>query len=190
VRRRAKGSKKLFISWKAEVRTLALIIAAAVIPVLGTVLVISATSRPGLSDLVPIQNSAGNYFVLNWSTLLRDHPHSLNAGSPVFSGAPVQALGYMVESDRAIGEGEWIQDFVLLPEAGNLMHPAHRFGDQMIAVHLQENARVQFSARALVWVWGAFGASPGDPAGSKPLYSLERALAQSADREEIAKYFK
>jgi len=127
--------------------------------------------------------------VLNWSTLLRDHAHALDAGSPLFAGAPVQALGYMVESDHSDSEGEWVQNFVLLPEAGNLLHPAHRFGDQMITVHLSPDARVRFSSRALVWVWGTFGAFAGDPAGSKPLYSIDRARVQPTEREDIRKYF-
>jgi hypothetical protein len=79
---------------------------------------------------------------------------------------------------------------VLLPEAGNLLHPAHRFGDQMIAVHLVPDARVRFSARALVWVRGTFRASAGDPAGAEPVYTLDRARVQPASKDEIRKYFK
>ena len=187
--RQAKGRKKVLISRQTEVRTLALIVAITAVPLIGIVWVISATSRPDLSDLVPIQKSLETYVLLNWATLLREHPHALNVG-PSAAGAQVRALGYMVEAGRPIGDGEWTQDFVLLPEAGNLMHPAHRFGDQMIAVHLQEDARVQFSPRALVWVWGTFHALPGDPAGSKPLYRLERARVQPADRNKIAQYFR
>ncbi|MGO4879628.1 MAG: hypothetical protein ACLP59_02260 [Bryobacteraceae bacterium] len=150
----------------------------------------SVTGRPDLSDLVPIRNAAENYVVLSWSTLLRDHPHALEAGSSLYTGAQVQALGYMVEGDHTMGEGEWVQDFVLLPEAGNLLHAAHRFGDQMISVHLQPDSRVRFSARALAWVWGTFRAFAGDPAGPKPLYALERAHVQPAQRGEVVKYFK
>jgi len=95
----------------------------------------------------------------------------------------------MVESDRASSEGEWVQDFVLLPEAGNMLHPAHRFGDQMIAVHLERDARVRFSSKALVWVRGTFRASAGDAVGAKPLYALERAHVQRANKDEIRKYF-
>ena len=185
-----RGKRKLSISRSEEVRTLLLIGAGLTIPLTGALLAISATSRPDLSDLVPIKNSAQNYVLLNWSTLLRDHPGSLVAGSSLFVGSPVQALGYMVESDHVNGEGEWVRDFVLLPEAGNLLHPAHRFGDQMITVHLAPDARVRFSRRALVWVWGTFRASAGGPAGSKPLYSLERARVHAADMEEIRQYFK
>ena len=126
-----------------------LISAGVTIPLAGALWAISITGRPDLSNLVPIRNSAGSYFLLNWSTLLRDHPHALDAGFPLFVGAPVQALGYMVESGHVNGEGEWVRDFVLLPEAGNLLHPAHRFGDQMITVHLAPEARVRFSRMPL-----------------------------------------
>lgn len=185
-----RGKRKLSISRSEEVRTLLLIGAGLTIPLAGVLLAISATSLPDLCDLVPIGNSAHNYVVLNWSTLLRDHPRSLVARSSLFVGSRAQALGYMVEGDRAIGEGRWVQDFVLLPEAGHFLHPAHRFGDQMITVHLEPDTRVRFSSRALVWVYGTFRASAGDPVGSKPLYALDRARVQAAERGEILKYFK
>ncbi len=185
-----RGQRKLSISRREEVRTLLLIGAVIVVPAAGAVFAISATSRADLSDLVPIGNSAGKPVILNWSTLLRDHPHALDAGFLFSADAPVQALGYMADGESACGEGERVQDFVLLPDAGNILHPAHRFGDQMIAVHLAQDVRVEFRSRALVWVFGTLRASAGDPAGAKPLYALERARVQPAERQEIRKYFK
>ena len=167
-----------------------LISAGITIPLAGALWAISITGRPDLSNLVPIRDSADGYFMLNWSTLLRDHPHALDAGFPLFVGAPVQALGYLFDGDHARSEGERLRDFVLLPEAGNLFHPVHRLGDQMITVHLAPDARVRFSSRALVWVWGTFRAAVGDPAGAKPLYTLERARVHPASLEEIRRYFK
>lgn len=185
-----RGKRKLSISAGEEVRTLLLIGAGVAIPLAGAILAISATAGPDLSDLVPIWNSAGNYFILNWSDLLRDRPHALMAGSSLFVGAPVRALGYMVEGDHAPANGEWVRDFVLLPDCGNVFHPAHRFGDQMVAVHLAVGCQVRFSSRALVWARGTFRVSAGDPAGSKPLYALEEARVEPAQRGEIGRYFK
>ena len=166
-----------------------LIGAGMILCVAGTLLAISATRRADLSDLVPIGNSAGNYVLLNWSTLLRDHPHALDGGSSLFAGAPVQALGYMFQGDRAAGDGDCVQDFVLLPDAGNLLHPAHRFGDQIIAVHLAPDARARFAFRSLVWVWGTLRVFAGDPAGPRPLYALDAVRVQPAGKEEIREYF-
>jgi len=185
-----RGKRKISISRREEVRTLLLIFGGIAIPLTALVLAISGTSRPDLSDLAPIRDSPENYVVLNWSALVREHPHALDAGPAFSAGGRVQALGYMFESDHAVGEGEWVQDFVLLPEAGNIFHPAHRFGDQMIAVHLTPGGKVRFSSRALVWVWGTLRAAAGDPVGSTPLYSLERARIQTAERVDIQKYFK
>ncbi len=106
-----------------------------------------------------------------------------------FNGAAVQALGYMAEGDRPIAAGERVADFVLLPDRGNPLHPAHRFCDQMIAVRLREDDPARFSPMALVWVWGTLRISSGDPAGSRPLYALDHARLRAADSDEIRKYF-
>jgi hypothetical protein len=187
---RVRTKKKPLISRPEEIRTLILIVVLGVVPLMGAVFVINATLRADLSNLTSIGNKAGKYAILHWSSLLRDHSHALDAGSGIFTGAEVRALGYMADGDRALSEGEWVQNFVLLPGAGNLFDPAHRFGDQMIAVHLQPDARVRFSSKTLVWVWGTFRASQGDPDAEKPLYALEQARTQPADKGEIRKYFK
>src|SRR5258708_5233478 len=176
----ATAKKKRSITGWDELRTLFLIIAVTVVPVAGTVFVVFTSTQPNLSGLTPIRNPQENYLLLNWSSLGRDHPRN----------KAVQVLGYMVDGDRPLREGDWVKEFVVLPEAGNLLHPAHRFGDHMIAVHLENDARVQFSSRSLVWAWGIFRESPGDPAGSMPLYSVEQAGARPADKNEIGKYFK
>ena len=96
----------------------------------------------------------------------------------------------MMEGERSIRTGQRVHDFFLLPQGGNLLHPAHRFGDQMIAVHLRSDIQVQFSPRSLVWVAGTFRASLGDPVGARPLYDLEEARVSPASKAEIRKYFR
>jgi len=174
------AKKKLPISRWDELRTLVLVIVVTVVPVAGTVFVVFASTQPNLSGLTPIRGPQENYSLLNWSSLGRDSP--LNKA--------VQVLGYMMDGERPLRDGEWVQDFVLLPEAGNLLHPAHRFGDQMIAVHLNNDSRVHFSPGSLVWVWGMFRESRGDPGGTALHYTLEKASARPADKSDIGKYFK
>ena len=173
---------------KAHRRTLALIVTIFAVPVLGTILAVISTTEPELSELVPASKQVGGYIVLNWLELLQMRRNELNPASAL-SGAAVRALGYMADRDKPTHAGDLVQDFVLLPEAGNLLDPAHRFGDQMIHVRLTDSDRILFSPRQLVWVWGAFQASRGDPSGPTPLYSLEGARAQTADRADIARYF-
>jgi hypothetical protein len=174
---------------RAHRRTLALIVTIASVPLLGTIFAVVSTTKPELSELVSSSRQVDGYIVLNWVELLQMHRNELNPASAELSGAAIRALGYMADGDKPIHTGDLIQDFVLLPEAGNLLDPAHRFGDQMIHVHLNEGDRMRFSARRLVWVWGTFRASRGDPSGPTPLYSLEGARAYGADRADIARYF-
>jgi hypothetical protein len=173
------------MSRREEVRSLFLVTVITCVPVVGTLWAVISTTQPALSDLAPIAKQSGGYAVLDWPALRQDHAHA-----PIIPGTAVQALGYMVEvEDNHASPGSRVKEFVLLPEAGNIMHPAHRFGDEMIAVHLREGDEVLFSPRRLVWVWGTFRASPGDPAGPKPLYHLEQARTQPADRADIHRFF-
>jgi len=169
-------------------RTLALIVTIACIPLLGTILAIVITSKPDLSGLTPSNANVGDYIVLSWRELLQTH-HELSSAAAKLDGAAVQALGYMVDGDKSIHPADLVQDFVLLPYVGNILDPAERFGDQMVIVHLRRSDRIPFSPRQLVWVWGNFRTSWGDPSGPTPLYHLENARTQPADRRDIERYF-
>ena len=186
----AKAKKKVSVSRADSIRVLLLVIVVAGVPILGTVLITTSTSEPDLSELTPISPRAGRYLVLDWSALLQNEPRVSKTGTVVPAGADVQALGYMMDGDRSIGKNQWVQDFVLLPEAGTLLHPAHRMRDQMIAVHLEDGTRIQFSPRALVCVWGNLKASAGLGRRSEALYMLERARAKPAGKTDIQRYFK
>lgn len=183
--------RKAIVSRGESIRALLLVTVIAGVPILGTILVTTSTSEPDLSELTPINDHAGSYLVLNWSVLLQDDaPYRGKASAEIAAGTEVQVLGYMFDGGRPVSKGEWMSEFILLPEAGNLMHPAHRIRDQMITIHLEGGQRIQFSPRALTWVWGSFGVSPEPFVRSKPLYTLERARAKLADRTDIQRYFK
>jgi hypothetical protein len=94
-----------------------------------------------------------------------------------------------MESEHPIRAGESVQEFVLLPDAGNLLHPAHRFGDQMISIQLTGGDAVPFAPRQLVWVRGVLRPIAGNPAGDKPLFMLEQAAVTPASKADISRYF-
>lgn len=144
--------------------------------------------QPDLFDLTPMSPRADGYVLVAWHELERAR-RALKEGEPS-SGSPTRMLGYMMEADAPVRNGQQIQRFVLLPDAGSAVHPAHRFGDQMVEVHLKEGYRVPFSAGSLVWVWGTWKLLRGNPNEDKALYELENARVETASRSDIAKYFR
>ena len=143
---------------------------------------------PDLFDLTPIASRVDGYMLVAWYDLERSH-RALKAGGPS-AGTPTRVLGYMMEGDQPIRDGKEVDRFVLLPDAGSAVHPAHRFGDQMIDVHLKPGTSIAFKGSSLVWVSGTWRVLAGNPAGDRPLYQLWDARVEKADQTEIAKYFR
>jgi hypothetical protein len=185
-RRHAK--KKSGVSRGHEIRFLVLLTAGLCVLALGTMVVTISTAKPDISDLSPIFAKAGDYTILNWAELERG-PHALKQGTTAFTGALVQALGYLTEPDPPVRAGRSDRGLVLLPDAGNLLHPAHRFGDQMITIYLAAGPPIEFASGSLVWAKGILRASYGDPAGAEPLYELQGATVLRASKEDIKMYF-
>jgi len=189
--RRLKRKKKPTISRGDSIRFLVLVAVVAGVPIVGTIFVTAETSQPDLSELVPITDDTAGYAILNWSALRQGHSPDLTRSKiEIAAGTDVRILGYMLAGDRPLRTGERVREFILLPEAGSLMHRAHQIRDQMIAIHLDDEKGIQFSPRALTWVWGSFGVSSEPSIRSKPLYTLERARAEPANMADIQRYFK
>jgi hypothetical protein len=169
-------------------RTLLVLASAILLPVLLALVLITNAIKPDLFDLTPVVSHSDQYLILAWPDLERAK-HALSVGA-ISSGTMMRALGYMMDGDRPVPDGERVQGFVLLPDAGSPIHPAHRFGDQMIDVRLRVGNEVRFFGRRLVWVWGTLRMLPGDPSGHEPLYILEEARAEPANKADIPKYFK
>jgi hypothetical protein len=108
---------------KEGIRILLLATTIAAVPILGTIFVATTTSEPDLSDQVPVYGRIGNRVILNWSALLRDHQSDTQKPTLEISGSEIQAIGYMFDADQPVAKGEWVKEFVLLPEAGKLRSP-------------------------------------------------------------------
>jgi len=187
-RQRPKLASQNHVLSRRASRILLALIAAILLPVIVSVVLTTRASTPDLYDLTPVVSRSDQYRILAWPELERAK-RALNTGG-ISSGTMIRALGYMMEGDRPIHDGERVQGFVLLPDAGNPLHPAHRFGDQMIDVRLGAGNEVRFSERSLVWAGGTLRMLPGDPSGHEPLYVLENARTEPANRADIQKYFK
>ena len=111
--------RQVAISRAHEVRPLALMVDVAMIPGGGTVAVIALTTQPDLNELTPVASHTAGFSLLGWESLLRDQPHALDAGSAIASGTGVEVLGCLMDGNRTVENGKWVQEFTLLPEAGN-----------------------------------------------------------------------
>lgn len=152
------------------------------------VLFMMRRTGPDLFDLSPTVPSVDGYMLVAWYNLERGHG-ALKVGRPS-AGSPTRVLGYMMYGDHPIQDGDAVDRFVLLPDAGSAVHPADRFGDQMIDVQLRTGTAILFKEGRLVWVWGTWKSLAGDSAGDKPLYQLQDAHAKNVDAAEIPKYFR
>ncbi len=158
------------------------------LPAIATVVLSTRTAKPDLFDLTPIASRSDQYFVLAWPELERARL-ALRTG-PISSGAMIRALGYLMDGSPTARNGDRVQAFILVPNVAHSAHPDHWFGDQMIAVRLDTGNAVRFAEQSLVWVWGTLRMLPGNPNGHEPLYVLEHARAELANKADIQKYFK
>src|ERR1019366_7449030 len=93
--------------------TLIGLVAAIYLPVLAIVMVTTEKAGQFLPEVPPVIGSSDRYAVLAWPELERGR-HALRTGA-ISSGALIRALGYMMDGDRPVRNGEHVQDFVLLP---------------------------------------------------------------------------
>jgi hypothetical protein len=158
------------------------------LPAIATVVLSTRIAKPDLFDLTPIASRSDQYFVLAWPELERARL-ALRTG-PISSGAMIRALGYLMDGSPTARNGDRVQAFILVPNVAHSAHPDHWFGDQMIAVRLDTGNAVRFAEQSLVWVWGTLRMLPGNPNGHEPLYVLEHARTELANKADIQKDFK
>ena len=185
---RQNETRRRYVSWRLTVRALIGPVAVVCLPAIVVFVLASNPSGPDLFYLIPVASHSNGYLVLQWANLRRAHNALIVEAIP--SGSLIRALGYMMDGDRPMRDGERVRSFVLLPEAGDALHPADRFGDEMINVELQAGNEVSFSGRSLVWVWGSLRALPGDHSDHHALYALENARTEPAEKSDIQKYFR
>jgi hypothetical protein len=143
---------------------------------------------PDLFDLTPRFSDLDGYALIAWHELERSRGALRSGGIP--RGTAARVLGYMTRGAQPIRDGQLVPFFVVLPDAGTPLHPAHRFGDQMIEVRLRPGDTVHFSEGNLIWVLGTWALLPGDPSGPTPLYALVNAKITAAEKSDISKYFR
>jgi hypothetical protein len=178
---RSRASKRArTLHWRYRLGTLLLIIAGVSVPVLATVALQLMSSLPDLSDLTVRGDLLDPKIArtVDWPSLKQQQP-----------GSRVRMLGYMMDNVRPIPDGTNVSSFVVLPEGGTLLHPAHRIPEEMIEVQLRDGSTYVYTARLLVWVEGLFTRSLVSTDERLPLYRLGDASVQIANEKDIHLFF-
>lgn len=99
----------------------------------------------------------------------------------------VRMLGYMMDEQRRVRDGERVNTFVLLPEAGHFLRPAQRIPDQMVVVW--SSHPVVFRNRRLVWVSGTLERTIRRSGEDQPEYAMIFAQVSPAAAKDIGIWF-
>jgi hypothetical protein len=143
-----------------------------------TVALVGMDIRSGLSEL----KSTGEMddkgaLPVGWPDL--EQPHD--------APGRVRMIGYMMDGYQPSRDGVTVDMFVLLPDAGQFLHPAHRIPNQMVDVH--PSHPVVFRYRDLVWVSGTLTRTIGSPEAERAGYALTAAEVNPATERDIGRWF-
>ncbi len=179
-------------SRKKEFKALALIMAGVGLPLILEFVLLTADTRVDLSDLepkqaLPAQATPGAEMVsIGWPDLRTPEG---NGRLPSRVRMPrVRMLGYMMDGYQAARDGELVGMFILMPEAGQFLHPAHRVPDEMVEVWLE--SRAPFQERSLVWVSGVLERMPARRGEQSALFAIRHAAVEPAAESDIARWYR
>ena len=134
--------------------------------------------RADLSDLKPAS--------------LVDDSGAVPLGWPDLSGrgevsVRVRMIGYMMDEGPGPRDGTSVNSFILLPEAGQFLHPAHRVPNQSVVIWATKP--VVFRYRQLVWASGRLNRTIRRSEEAEPAYALVSADVMPAAEQDIRKWF-
>jgi hypothetical protein len=103
--------------------------------------------------------------------------------------AQARMIGYMMEGYKPVPDDTPIENFTLMPEAGHLLHPAHRDSEEMVEVWLPLDMPVRYSDRKLVWVSGALRRKQGRIQDGVAAFTMSNAEVRLASERQISDWF-
>lgn len=157
--------------------------AAVTLPLILFFVAIAGDIREDLPGLRPKTAGVGsNAQVVGWNEL-----ESVNPPRPDFSRR-VRMLGYMIGGYTPQQNGPMTSMFILVPEAGHILHPAHRHSDQMVEVWPIRAVPLRY--RCLIWVNGMLTRKSGAVDREIASYSMTGAEVEPAAETEIARWFR
>jgi len=95
-------------------------------------------------------------------------------------------IGYMMDGNQAARDGAPVNLFILMPEAGQFLHPAHPQPEEMVEVRTKQP--VAFKFRQLVWATGRLSRTTGGDR-EHAAWAMTDARVQPASDGEITAWF-
>jgi len=155
--------------------------ASVALPLTIELVLLTADMRVDLSDMKPAQAMpARDIPLIGWQDLLTEAQQG-------HGKSRVRMLGYMMDGYTSIRDGESVEMFMLMPDAGQFLHPAHRIPEEMVEVWLK--TRVPFKERSLVWVSGVLTLTPRQ-SGEHASYAMRNTLVEPAFESDLKRWFK
>jgi hypothetical protein len=99
---------------------------------------------------------------------------------------PARMLGYMMDGDQSSRDGAPVTMFVLMPEAGQFLHAAHRIPEEMVEVRMRDPK--PFRYRQLVWAVGRLSRTMGSDR-DHAAWAMINANVEPASEREITRWF-
>jgi hypothetical protein len=180
---------------KEEFRAIVMIICAIVLPLVLAFILVAADMRSDLSDLIPREALPDQSAALiGWADL--EIPEGRSVSLEQRRWQPKRRVrmlgyamdGYTVDGHKPARDGASVEMFVLLPEAGQILHPAHRIPDQMVEIWPAHPT--QFKFRSLVWATGVLARKQGRREADKALYAMTDSEVKPAAQSDITLWFK
>ena len=168
----------IFIPKKEEAVTLWAILFAIGFPLLLGSILVAVDMRSNLSDLKPSKEEVDDegFVPIGWPELEAQRAQGR-----------VRMPGYMAEGYRPSAEGTKVDMFILLPEAGHFLRPAHRIPNQMVEIRTEWP--VDFKDRQLVRVSGKLDRTFGKPGAEMAAWAIVQADVRPARQQDILKWF-
>lgn len=168
-----------------------MILASVALPLLLALILVGMDMRSDLSGLKPAQAGADQaQALIGWPDLDPRDGHPAQTRWP--SQTRIKMLGYMMDGYMMDGytaspDGALVSMFILMPEAGHFLHPAHHIPEEMVEVWLSR--QVSFKYRSLIWVSGVLGRSTGPSTSGTALFAIRDAKVEPATETDITRSF-
>jgi hypothetical protein len=173
--------RKITVARRRDSLALGIVLAAILGPVLLTGVLIAIDMRTDLSGLKARQGEREDIQpAIGWGDLANLTPARQ---------LPVRMLGYMMEGYRSVNDGTPVMMFMLMPDAGHVLHPAHRVPDEMVEVWLPLDMPVRYSDRRLVWVSGTLRRKDAVLKEGEAMFTISNATVHGAAERQIRQWF-